>query len=136
MNRRTFLTCTVVSVASGCLGTVPGDTDGEENTTEDTTSERQQLVDCEAQYIRTEVIDDDERIDGSLVPAVVELETRESGVYAELRTTFGTIKSAEDEPDQRVDYEVTAYYYRGDDGTFRTDDPDRDPTNGTRIHCE
>ena len=136
MDRRGFLTCAVVPVASGCLGDIPGVTDGVENTTEGTSAERQQLVDCEAQYIRTEVVDDDERIDGSLDPTVVELVTREAGVYAELRTTFGTIKSSEDAPDQRVDYEVTAYYYRGDDGTFRTGNPDENPSNGTRIQCE
>jgi len=135
MKRRTLLAGTAVSVASGCLGNVPGNTDVEDNTTENTAVERQQFVNCEEQYIRTEVIDDDERIDGSLDPAVVEFDTREAGIYAELRTTFGTIKSSEDEPDQRVDYEVTAFYYRGDDGTFRTDDPDRDPSNGTRIQC-
>ena len=136
MKRRTLLAGTIVSVASGCLGDIPGNTDGEEKTTEDTAVERQQFVNCEKQYIRTEVVDDDERIDGSLDPAVVELENRDTGVYAELRTTFGTFKSAEDEPDQRVDYEVTAYYYRGDDGMFRTENPDEDPTNGTRIQCE
>ncbi|WP_440989846.1 hypothetical protein [Haloarchaeobius baliensis] len=136
MDRRAFLACAVVPVASGCLGDIPGDTDRAENTTEETTVERQQFIDCESQYIRTEVVDDDERIDGSLDPAVVEFDTREAGIYAELRTTFGTIKSAEDEPDQRVDYEVTAYYYRGVEGTFRTEDSGEDPTNGTRIQCE
>ena len=136
MDRRAFLACAVVPVASGCLGDIPGDTDRAENTTEETTVERQQFIDCESQYIRTEVVDDDERIDGSLDPVVVEFDTREAGVYVELRTTFGTIKSSEDAPDQHVDYEVTAYYYHGDDGTFRTENPDEDPTNGTRIQCE
>ncbi|WP_256299819.1 hypothetical protein [Haloarchaeobius salinus] len=80
MDRRAFLTCAVVPVASGCLGNVPGDADGAENTTEETTAERQQFINCEEHYIRTELVDDDERIDGSLDPAVVELDTREAGI--------------------------------------------------------
>ncbi|MFD1645633.1 hypothetical protein [Haloarchaeobius litoreus] len=135
MDRRTFLAVAAVSVAAGCLDNASGDSTGGTTSNEDTGAERRQFVSCEEQYIRTEVVDDDERIDGSLDPTVVELDARDTGVYAELRTTFGTIKSSEDSPDQRVDYEVTAYYYRGDDGTFRTEDPDEDSTNGTRIQC-
>lgn len=82
------------------------------------------------------MIGTDERIDGSIDPTVVELDERESGVYAEVRSTFGTIRSSEEAPDERVDYQVTAYYYQGDGGTIRTEDAEQDPRNGSRVTCQ
>jgi hypothetical protein len=134
--RRAALACIVTAATRGCLGTPVQTTAETTDATAVREPARQRLVACERHHIRAKKIGDDERIDGPLEPTVVELDERDDGVYAVVRTTFGTVQSSADAPDLRVDYEVTAHYYRGRNGTFRTEAADRDPANGVRVQCE
>lgn len=122
--------------AGGCLGNSPRATKGGGNGTEELRSQREKFVTCEGHYLRTAVIGSDERVDGALNPTVVELDERDTGIYAEVRTSFGTVRSSEGAPNGYVDYEVMAHYDHGDEEIFRTRDADRDQTDGSQIYCK
>lgn len=94
------------------------------------------VVSCERQHIRETVITrDDEDIDGELSPQIVDRESRPEGEFVALETGFGTIRSAEDEPDQHLDYHTTAFYLVAEDDVYRTGEEGVDPQDGAVVDC-
>lgn len=145
MRRRSVLALTGSLVTTGLAGcsTSPSSSDGtgsvtaDKKSTEGAQSVRETIVQCEEHHIRTEHIPEGSTQVSSINPDIVEFDTRNGGTYATVETEFGYQAPAEtDTPTPVIDALVTAYYYRGSDGTFRTEKPDQDPANATRIQCD
>jgi len=80
---------------------------------------------------------DDETIDGSLEPVVLESHLRDDGTFLELSTEFGTTRETDDGPNEHMDYHVTAYYVVTDETVYRTEgtEAEGEPRNGTTVDC-
>lgn len=127
----------------GC--TTPSDSSDEttaftshkDTATVDPQSVRRQIVDCEEQHIRREYIPDGATQVSAVQPKIIEFNSQDGGFYAMVETKFGFQAPAEqDTPALHTDLLVTTYYYHGSNGTFRTEESEQHPTNGTRVQCE
>lgn len=145
MRRRTFLAGTGFAFSAtiaGCLDdTEDGDGDSNANTGDEDDDEadaESRAKECEKQYIRTEVVTrDNEIIDDPLQPTVINTESRDGGEFVELRTEFGATRESEKEPDERLDYLVTASYFITNETVYRTDGEaaEGDPHDGITMNC-
>lgn len=135
MKRRAFFGTICLVSLSGCISRPSGLA----TTTADEPAEsvaQERVIACERQYIKEEVITrDDETIEDSLEPEVVDTESRSGGEYVALETRFGTTRSSEDAPDEHLDQLVTAYYLVTDDGVYRTEDEEESPRDGIEVDC-
>jgi len=136
MKRRTFLAGAGIAFSAtfaGCLG----DAGTGDNNDEKTDAEGR-VKECEKQYIQTEVVTrDDGTIDDSLQPTVVDSESRDDGAFVELRTEFGVTRETDGEPDEHLDYRVTASYFVTNETVYRTEgeEAEGDPRDGTTVNC-
>lgn len=144
MRRRSVLALTSSLVTTGLAGCSASSSSSDETDSvtsdkkskKDVQSVRETIVQCEEHYIRTEYIPEGATQVSSITPDILEFDTRNGGTYATVETGFGYKAPAEtDTPTPIVDALVTAYYYRGSDGTFRTEEPAQDPANATRVQC-
>ena len=145
MRRRSLLAGVGFALSAtfaGCLGNA-GSNGGDANA--DTGDENDGGADienraeeCEKEHIRREVVTrDDETITDSLQPTVIDTESRDDGELVELRTEFGVTRESEEEPDEHLDYLVTASYLFTDDTVYRTEgeEAEGDPRNGITMNC-
>lgn len=155
MYRRTVLSSVgtaFVIAAAGCLDDTRGDDsaggtspdnggeadDGDGDVNVDDDAAQQRALDCEPQYIREEIVTgDDETIEDELDPRVVADDSHADGVSVEVETTFGTVRSAEGEPDEHRDYQVSAIYLVTEGTVYRTEgtDAEGDPRDGVVVGC-
>lgn len=148
MKRRTFLAGTGVALLApfaGCLGDTDNpsseegdDTGDTENKNDDGNGVEDRVKECENQYIQNEVVTrDDETIDESLQPAVIDTESQEDGEFVEVRTEFGATRATDNGPDEHLDYLVTAYYLVSDETVYRTEgtEAEGDPHDGITVDC-
>lgn len=145
MERRAVLAGTggaLLVPLAGCLGnTVNLGNDGEEGTGDDT-NDHDSIIDrvkeCEKQYIHTNVAtQDNERIDGSLQPDIVDTESRDGGEFVTVGTGFGVTRDVDSGPDEILDYFVTASYLVSGEAMYRTEGlaADGDPLEGIQVDC-
>jgi hypothetical protein len=98
----------------------------------------ERVVECERAFIEDRLLsDEDESITDLSGPIVEATEARGDGAYIEVETRVGTVRSADGEPDEHVDYLVTAAYLVTDSETYRTEgfEADGDPRDGTPVDC-
>lgn len=142
MRRRILLASagSVLSAAfTGCLGD-DGERDNAETVFESDVGSDvvSRTKECETRYIRTELVSgDDEQIDDPLEPTVLDSESRDEGEFVELRTEFGATREADGEPDEQLEYRVTAQYLLTDETVYRTEGAEAsgDPRDGTTVDC-
>ncbi len=154
MNRRRLLATGGVALCTplvgGCLqqrddGATNGENSESSDEDEETDDENgepgveDRVRACEQEYIQDEVVTrTDETISDPLQPVVVDAESRDDGEFLELRTEFGvTRRGGDNEPDEHLDYEVTAYYFVTADAVYRTDgaEAEGDPRDGVVLEC-
>ena len=141
MERRTVLAGAGIAFATpfaGCLADSGSPDDDEERATTGTDGDgiADRVKAYERAYIRDEVVTrDDETIDSTLRPVLTDTEARDDGKFVGVRTEFGSVREADDEPDEHVDYLVTASYLVSDEAVYRTEgtEAEGDPRNGTRV---
>lgn len=150
MKRRGMLAKIAGSVVllAGCIATdeasqeTPSETPPSENPTQTreavNTSVKERVKECEADYIRTQLITgEDESITDRSGPNVVATEGRADGAYLELETHVGTVRSREGEPNENVDYVVNAAYLVTDEEMYRTEgfEINSRPRDGMTVDC-
>lgn len=119
MNRRTVIV-TALSFAglSGC----------NLRESEPPTVSNRTLEQCEETYLR-------ERNSGDPDPEVISIEAKEDWRTYTVESAWAHHYRDSENRSVVVDHHEQAYYHVSEEGTYRTDEADSDPTNGKEMDC-
>lgn len=151
MNRRRLVTTAgtvFVPIFVGCLEDIGAsgrnnndnpsrnsDGNGTEHEDDQKNSSEERVKKCEEQFIRNQIVSDDSTVD-TVLPKIIQSESTPEGDYVTLKTYFGGERQGnENKPDEEFDGEITARYLVTEDEVYRTDDPNGDPRDGTKLNC-